>query len=127
MAKFYVYSKMSASVVYNDFVPGGADLPVVAKSVTIKGGAGIANKNLITPLGVVTEIDDADLEMLNRNGIFKLHKENGFITVEKRNVDVEKVVANMGEKADPSAPLSPADFEKAAETGGAAPMGMKKS
>jgi len=108
-SKFYVFSKMSAGVTYNDYADGGADLPVIVRKVTIQGGAGIANKNLITPLGVMTEVDADDMEFLNRNGIFQQHKKNGFIAVEAQKAEVEKVVADMAGD-DPSAPMTPADF-----------------
>lgn len=111
----YVYSKMSAAVDFNIFRKGGADMPIKDGKITIHGGAGVANKNLITPNGVVTEVTDEELEILNAHPLFIQFKENGYISVEKKKVDVEKVVANMGDKADPSAPISPADYAGADE------------
>ena len=87
-------------------------MPVKQGKITIHGGAGIANKNLITPNGVVTEVTDEEMEFLNSHDTFNQWKKNGFVKVEKKKVDVEKVVANMNDKSDPSAPLAPADFEK---------------
>lgn len=111
----YVYSKMSAPVDFNIFVKGGADMPIKQGKITIHGGAGVANKNLITPNGVVTEVTDEELEILNAHELFVQFKANGFISVEKKKVEVEKVVADMGDKTDPSAPISPADYENADE------------
>lgn len=111
----YVYSKMAAAVDFNIFQKGGADMPVKTGKITINGGAGIANKNLITPNGVVTEVTDEELEILNAHNLFVQFKTNGYITVEKKKVDVEKVVADMSDKADPSSPITPADYEKADE------------
>src|ERR1019366_4431902 len=112
---FYVYSKMSAGVDYNRFEKGGADLPVKTGKVTIHGGAGIANKNLVTPNGTVTKVTDEEMEFLNSHDTFVQHKKNGSIKVEKKEFDVEKVVANMGDNADPSSPLTPTDFENVEE------------
>lgn len=121
---YHVYSKMAASVAYNDFVKGGADLPVKAMSVTIKGGAGIANNHIITPLGVHNEVSEEEITMLKSNGIFQLHEKAGFIKVEERKADIEKVVADMTEDADPSSPLTPADYADAGDND-AAPSGVK--
>ncbi len=96
-------------------------MPVKVGSVTIKGGAGVANKNIITPLGVHTEVSAEEMDLLNENGIFKLHKDAGFIAVEEKKADVEKVVADMTTKADPSAPLTPSDYE---DEDGAKPSGV---
>ena len=106
---YHVYSKMAADVTYNDYVPGG-DIPRVARSVTIKGGAGVANKNIITPYGVHTEITEEERDMLLKNGIFKLHQEGGFVTIEGKKEDPDLVATNLTAGPDPSAPLTPEDF-----------------
>lgn len=114
MAKTYhVYSKLATDVEYPEYMQGGADIPVKGKSVFIKGGAGVANKYLQTPLGVHTEITEEEAEILNRHPVFKIHRDNGFVKIEKAKSDVEKVVADMGDKVDPSAPLTEADKEAA--------------
>ena len=100
MANLHVFSKLSTDVTYHDYEAGGADLPVITKSVTINGGAGVATKHLVTPLGVHTEITEDQAELLNRNGIFQLHKKNGFVVIEKKKADVEKVAANMADTSD---------------------------
>ena len=106
---FHVYSKMAADVTYNDYVPGG-DIPRVARSVTIKGGAGVANKNIITPYGVHTEITEEERDMLMKNGVFQLHQEGGFVTIEGKKEDPDLVATNLTAGPDPSAPLTPEDF-----------------
>jgi len=112
MAKTYhVFSKLSAGVDYTDYIQGGGDLPTKGAVVHIAGGAGVANKNFITPNGTHTEVTEAQMEVLNRNGIFKLHRDNGYITVEVKKADVDKVVSNMTPASDKSAPLTPNDFE----------------
>ena len=107
--KMHVFSKMAASVKYVDWLPGGADLPYAGKSVLIRGGAGVASKNLITPLGIHTEVTAEEAEILKRNRVFQLHLKNGSVVMQESNADPEKVVADMGPD-DPSAPLTPADF-----------------
>ena len=106
---YHVYSKMSADVTYNDYVPGG-DIPRVARSVTIKGGAGVANKNIVTPFGVHTEITEEERDMLLKNGIFQLHQNGGFVTIEGKKEDPDLVATNLTSGPDPSAPLTPQDF-----------------
>ena len=106
---YHVYSKMSADVTYNDYVPGG-DIPRVARSVTIKGGAGVANKHIITPYGVHTEITEEERDMLLENGIFQLHQNGGFVTIEGKREDPDLVATNLTSGPDPSAPLTPEDF-----------------
>lgn len=111
--KYHIFSKMAADVTYNDYQNNGElQIPTLLHAVTVKGGAGVITKNLITPLGIHTEVDERDMEFLNRNGIFKLHKDNGFVSVQAKNADVEKVVADMTAESDPSAPLTPNDFAK---------------
>ena len=53
---------------------GGGDVPIKGHAVLIKGGTGVANNRLITPLGVATEITDFDLEELKKNPSFLEHE-----------------------------------------------------
>lgn len=125
--KYHVYSKMAADVTYNDYIGGGDTLSRVAKSVLIKGGAGVANKNIITPLGVHTEITEDDRDMLLKNGIFKKHQDAGFVTIEEKSEDPDKVATNLTEGPDPSAPLTPVDFETVNDEQVAVPETVKAS
>lgn len=110
MAKtFYVYSTLSNDQRYTAYNQGMGDLPIEAGSVTIKGGAGVADKRLFTPLGVVTAIDEAQLELLKTVPAFEAHQKNGFITVRDRKVDEEKAAVDMAGR-DGSDPLVDADF-----------------
>lgn len=105
----YIYSTLTGSQAYQIYRQGGADLPVVDKTILVAGGANVANKNFITPKGVVTTVTDEELELLGKNPVFALHRENGFITVEEKQVSVEKVVSDM-EARDDAAPLTDEDF-----------------
>jgi|SRR6478736_5361193 len=116
MARNYVYSTLSAPVDYINFVKGANNVPQALRcagreGVFIHGGHGVATlgKSLITPQGVVTEVSDEQLTYLQENPVFQRHQKNGFIIVESKRVDPEKVAASMA-TADGSAPLAPSDF-----------------
>lgn len=104
----YVYSSLTSPNEYVEWIKQG-DQTTIAKSVRIEGGSGVMNKNFLTPLGIVTEVSDADLEFLMKNDHFKFHMENGFIKVDKKKMDTEKAVSDMNLQ-DGSAPFTPADY-----------------
>lgn len=105
----YVYSTLSNDNEYRGYKPGGADMQTVERHVLIKGGAGIANKNIITPRGVATEVTAEELEFLKGHESFKMHVENGFITFDNKKADAEEVAKDM-KKKDQSAPVTPEDY-----------------
>ena len=115
----YVYSTATCPIDYVVYVKNSSnDLGVVQKHangkqmrVTIKGGHGVANKNLFTPRGVVTEVSDEEMQLLLEDKMFKRHMDAGFMSYEKKNVAPEKKADSMAEK-DGSAPLTPKDFEE---------------
>lgn len=110
MAKTYVFSTLANDQLYTNWLQGGGDMPVKGHSVLIKGGTGVANDRLITPLGVSTEITEYDLEELQKNPSFKDHEKNGFVVVKAKKAEAEKVAADMNLK-DESAPLTDADYK----------------
>lgn len=89
---YYVYSTMS-----NDNKYG---------SVLINGKANIANKHIMTPLGVATRVTSAQLDEAKTFPVFQLHMDNGYLTVEKFKEDADKVASNM-QGRDNSAPETP--------------------
>ncbi len=110
----YVYSTLTASTDYCVWMPGGNDLPTAGRSIVIKGGTGIAikgatSKDFITPYGIVTQVTDEELALLEADDAFKLHVKRGYIRVERTKIDPEKVAANMASR-DGSSPLVPQDF-----------------
>lgn len=108
----YVYSTLTCDNEYTDWIVTGTGEAIkhrVKHSVKIAGGHGLMNKNFITPLGVVTEVSDSDMEFLLKNDHFKLHKDNGYITVEKKKAETEKVAADL-KLRDESAPITPSDY-----------------
>lgn len=110
----FVYSTLSTDVFYVPYHEklDQNDMPIAEKDagVLIKGGANVATKHLVTPKGVVTTVSDEQLEMLEKNDLFQLHKKNGFIIVDTSKVDPEVRAADM-EQRDDSAPATPNDYD----------------
>lgn len=106
----YIYSTLTCNNEYAQWVKNG-DQQSIAHSVLIKGGAGLMDKNFLTPHGVVTEVSDEDHDFLMQNAAFLEHVKNGFITIEEKKIDVEKAAANM-KRRDKSSPIVPSDYEK---------------
>ena len=106
----YVYSRISTDVSYGDYAPApdGA-VPKLARFVAIKGGAGVANKNIVTPMGVATQVSDDEAKFLSSNPDFLRHMERGFVTIRDKKADVDVVAADMG-ALDKSSPLTDADY-----------------
>lgn len=111
---FYVFSTMSTDVAYAVYGEKVNDMPTIERQIVINGGANVATKNLITPRGVMTSVSDEDMELLSADPVFQMHKQNGFIAVEKKAADPEKVAAGM-EARDQSAQLETGDFEEGKE------------
>jgi hypothetical protein len=114
----HVYSTLACPQKFVTYKPGGADLPVVDKECLIKGGAGIASKNLITPHGVHTEIDDSDYAWLKDHVHFKQFVERGNIRVDEKLWDIDKIVGDMNPR-DPGGPITPADYATGKQDGSA--------
>jgi len=115
----FVYSTLTNDQTYTLWRAGNGDKKpnIALKKVMIKGGHGrMDSKNLVTPLGVVTEVTDEQLEALNKIDAFKKHIEAGYITVEKKKAEPEKVASTMKGK-DKSSQKTPSDFEKSPKVG----------
>lgn len=125
MSKVYVYSTASCDNSYAIYEPlkNGDSIHKVKKvngkplKMLIKGGSNVADKNLVTPYGVVTEVESDLFEALEQNSAFQRHIKNGYIAVSKTRKEKEKVVAKDMEKKDKSAPKTDDDFKQKAETG----------
>ena len=109
MAKNYVYSTLANDQSYTNWIPGGGNMPVESHSVFIKGGTGVANDRLITPLGVMTEVTDHDIDELRKNPVFVQHEKDGFVSISIKKADTEKVASSMNLK-DESAPMTDSDY-----------------
>lgn len=102
---FWVYSTLATDTRYALYGAAGN----IEKDVLIKGGAGVANDRLVTLKGIATRISAEEKELLEANGVFKIHADNGFVKIESVKEDAEVVAADMTAK-DKSAPLTPDDF-----------------
>lgn len=110
----YVYSTLTCDQAYTEWKQGPNDHPMQGRTVVIKGGAGVANDRVITPLGVRTEIEEEDIPVLKANEVFKLHEANGFVRIDRNRTDAEKVASDM-QRGDGSAPLTTSTYEGAGE------------
>lgn len=114
MSKHYVVSTLTASQAYTLFEKADEDgkrIPRAKRVVVVKGGHGVSDKNLITPQGVVTTIDEDQANFLENNDAFKRHEKAGFVKILKKNPgDSEKSSSDL-EQRDGSSPLNPGDFE----------------
>lgn len=108
----YVYSTASTHVKYTQYgeAPQGARRPVV-REVVVKGGANVANKHLITPLGVRTDVSNEDAAFLAMDANFIRHQKAGFVRLTDHKVDPEVVAADLTSR-DGSSPLVEADYDK---------------
>lgn len=115
---FYVYSTLTCDNFYVLYAKNESkDISVAQKKILIRGGHGVATKHFVTPQGVLTQISDEDMEILQKDIHFQNHVKKGFIKFEKKKSEPEKVAQDMAQK-DGSAPLTPKDFEKAADDDG---------
>lgn len=109
MSGHYIYSTLSQPQAYTLYKKTGNDIPAPAGSVVIAGGAGVADKHLVTPYGAVTKITDEQLEMLQHSRHFKEHESRGFVKVSRSNIDPTKAAESM-EARDKSAQKTPEDM-----------------
>lgn len=107
-----VYSTITNPSSYTQYEKAVSPMtpPRVARVAHIAGGAGVARKrSLVTPLGVMTEIDDNVWDWLKDDPNFQRHVDAGFLKVMKVAAEPDKVAADMSQR-DGSAPLVPNDF-----------------
>ena len=82
------------------------------KSIIIKGGAHVMDKNtMTTPNGVMTEISEEEYKILQECPAFKRHEEKGFVEVYKEEKKAREESKKKTNKKDGSAQLTPKDFE----------------
>lgn len=120
----YVYSTMTSPVTYAKWRNNSGGVPVRVGEVRINGGANLADKHLVTPLGAVTKISDEEYELLKNNHVFQIHLKGGHIKISSAKTDANKVAADL-EGRDGSAPLVPQDYELREEGDGAKPVDLQ--
>lgn len=127
--KVYVYSTLANPqkfVTYSPALEPGM-FPTPDVEVLIRGGAGIASKNLITEQGVCTMITEEEYDAICELAHFKQFVERGHIKVERKNYDIDKIVSDMNPR-DPGGPLTPSDYETAPKDGTApVPVELNKA
>lgn len=105
----HVFSTLSNDQLYTNYKLGDNGRNIVDVEIHIKGGANVAEqKRVTTPYGVATEVTEEALVELEKNPVFRMHKDKGFITIRQRHADPDKVATDMARK-DLSAPLTMAD------------------
>lgn len=111
----FILSTLSTPVEYtiysSHFSGDQPTLNRVIDKVVIDGYANMANKHFVTEKSVLTEVTDAQLELLKANKVFQMHVKNGYLKIVKTKTND---TSNMKE-FDKSAPLTPEKYTKAAE------------
>lgn len=112
----YIYSTLTCDQAYTIYSEGANGLKVPQGNIIIKGGTGIANDRLITPIGVVTNVTAKNLKLLKENPIFQQHEANGFISIQEQGAaqNPEKVAGGMSTD-NKDAPVTPSDYQKDGE------------
>jgi len=110
--KVYIACTLASPQAYSTFLNvDNAKVPTVEKVININGGHNVANKNLITPHGVITEISEEDYAILKEIKGYQVHEKNGFVKMLKQNPrSSEKAVSDLNQD-DPSRPVTPGDYE----------------
>ena len=98
---YYIYSTLPADYCATLYKQMPDNRSEAVTRFNIKGGAQVAKSPSITdflihtPLGVVTECPDKVYEWLQHDFSFKHFVEKGFLKVETKSQEVEKVVGGM--------------------------------
>lgn len=111
----YICSKLSSDQAYTTWYKDTANnMPRKNKQVLIKGGAGVANKKVITPYGVITQVTEEQIKQLQDNcPSFNRHLKAGYLKIlekDPRDKEIEKIADDM--QKDGSAPITPKDLKK---------------
>ena len=110
----YVISTLSSAqdyVFYDSRQDGATTINTEKKRIHVEGGQGVVNRRtLIAPdNGVITEITDAEADMLKEHPVFKIHQENGFVRIANMKMVAQNAIKHL-EKEDDSAQLTADDF-----------------
>lgn len=98
----------------------------IVKRIEIHGGHGMKNpKALDTPMGVVTQVSDEDLALLQTLTSFRKQVDAGYLVVDNKKTDPAKKAVDMNPK-DASAPMTPKDFVKSEDGTDEIPIYKKK-
>ncbi len=109
----FITSKMASPVTYAFYAKGENKINKVVDTITINGGADVINRALMTPQGIVTELEDDRLEKLKSHPVFRKHLENGFVSIQGSEKAAKKVEETL--EKDKSSQITPDDYEKGDE------------
>jgi hypothetical protein len=116
----FVCSKLAGDQAYTLYFKdktGGKQIPRVNRVINIKGGAGVINKQLQTPYGVVTPITEDQLDALRKGcPSFNRHVKRGFLKVletDPSQKEIKKIADDMDR--DKSSQKTPDDLIKDVE------------
>jgi len=109
----FILSKLSNNQNYVKWVKGANGINQACESVLIKGGADVINKRTLeTPQGVVTEVTEAQLELLKENPDFRAQVEAGFLSIIENKISEEKAEEKAAEMPkDNSRQKTPKDYK----------------
>lgn len=108
MSSHYIYSTLTCDQAYTIYA-GDGEIKRVVDRVVVRGGSNVADKRVITPRGVVTQVNEEQLEMLKSVRQFREHVEAGFLKITHVKTDPEKIAADLVSR-DKSAPLVDEDY-----------------
>lgn len=96
---------------YETFQDGKNIRHNLRKTIRIKGGNRVMQaKALVTPeSGVITELSEEDIQLLQTHPAFKRHLERGYVRVISKASNPERAAAGL-EPEDNTAQLTPEDF-----------------
>jgi hypothetical protein len=97
--------------VHYDLTQDERMVPRELASVTIRGGANLPNKVLMTPKGAVTSIPDKDWEWLCKDVLFLKMVNDGFLTIIGDPREAEHAYRDLTAK-DGCAPKTESDFAR---------------
>lgn len=117
-AQAYIVSRAAQDIEYTAWEMNKTGSHEKKKSVIIKGGAHVINRETLkTPNGVITPVTDEELKFLQSNSTFKRHQEAGFMAIVNRKDDAEDLADEEGKDAegeiirDNGSQLTKKDFE----------------
>lgn len=125
MSRHFLYSTLTTDQLYTTWKPAGegGSHHSVERQIMVRGGSNVPNKNLITTRGVMTEISEADFNLLmgdirdpnhpdyfkSGNHVLKKHMQNGYVSHREEKADAGEVAEAELEARDESAPITPND------------------
>lgn len=117
----YIASKLSFDQTFDVYSKGSAPL-VRIKRILVKGRSNVRDPHtLVMPEGVITEVDDADAEIIAKDPLYKQYEKNGMMKLVNSKVGARSAKADLAER-DGAAQLTAKDYEMSGRT---APVAVK--